>query len=91
MSPLSISSDAKKTTRNENLQIIVDRLSQKWLLRVIVVRNQGKHRNLRYNYHIDHARVYANARFYARYANKGDLGIVNSLPENRTNPFLFFV
>lgn len=49
MSPLSISSDA----RNENLQIIVDRLNQKCLLRVIVVRNQGKHRNLRYNYYID--------------------------------------
>lgn len=28
---------------------------------------------------------------YARYTNKGNLGIVNLLSENRTDPFLFFV
>lgn len=42
MSPLSISSDAKKITRNENLQIIVDRLNQKWLLRVYCRSKSGE-------------------------------------------------
>lgn len=60
----------RKISEMKIYKLSSDRLDQKLLLRVIIVRNQGKRRNLRYNCYIDYAGVYANACFYARYTNK---------------------